>query len=110
MNIYETERRVLRMLAALKGGHLNLDGYDLNLGKKLEGTEHPLSEREFKVVVKALEEKGLVASILERLDGHLIALTAEGRQLMEAEGIAFDTEQVGKTRALFLEWRCRASI
>src|SRR5688572_31013870 len=100
MNIYETERRAMRILAALKGGYLSLDAYTRDVGKRLEVTEFPLSEGEFKALVRALEDKGLVASILERLDGLLITLTAEGRRLMEAEGAVFDSKNIEKTRTL----------
>jgi hypothetical protein len=44
------------------------------------------------------------------LDGVLIALTAEGRTLMEAEGIVFEKEQVEKTQRLFRTWLCEAKI
>ena len=52
-------------------------------------------------LARDLEQKGLVASILERLDGVLIALTAEGRKVMEAEGSVFDESSVEKKRTLF---------
>jgi hypothetical protein len=110
MNIYETERRVMRMLASLQGGYLGVEHYNLDIGKRLEKTNFPISVREFQSVVRALGEKGLVASVFERLDGSLVALTAEGRKLMEAEGFVFNVELVEKTRTLFKEWLCKAEM
>jgi hypothetical protein len=56
MNLYETERRVLRMLAALNGGPISRDTYDRDVGKRFEKTEFPISRREFAVIVRSLEE------------------------------------------------------
>src|SRR5262245_15540631 len=101
MSIYEIERRVMRILASLQGGYLGIDNYSPEIGRQLENTNWPISVGEFRSVVRALEEKGLVASIVERLDGSLVALTAEGRKIVEAEGFMFNLELVEKTRTLF---------
>jgi DNA-binding transcriptional ArsR family regulator len=110
MNIYVPERRVMRILAALKGSHLALDDYNESVRKRLERSNFPLPKDEFRRLVRALEEKGLVASVFERLDGSLIALTVEGRKHMEAEGVVFDPAAVKRTRALFKEWLCKADM
>lgn len=110
MNIYEPERRVLRILAALKGGYLHLEMYDEKVGARLESTNFPLSQSDLWKLAKALEEKGLVASILERLDGLLIALTATGRAVMVSEGATFDAAVVANTRKLFEGGLCKAEM
>jgi hypothetical protein len=110
MNIYVPERRLMKMLAALKGSPLVLDGYDESVGKRLERSSFPLSREEVRTLARSLEEKGLVASIFERLDGLLIALTAEGRKLMEAEGALFESGSLERTRTLFKEWLCKGNI
>lgn len=110
MNVYPTEMRALRLLASLRGGYLHLDSYDRAVGQRLEKTHFPLSRSELNSLIRALEEKGLVASVLERLDGQLVALTVEGRSLMEAQGATFDAADVEKTRARFNEWLCKANM
>src|SRR4051794_2773493 len=110
MSIYGPEHRVMRMLAALKGGPLALDDYDESVGKKLERSNFPLSQDEVRTLVRSLAEKGLVTSIFERLDGFLIALTVDGRKLMEGEGAVFDAASLERTRTLFKEWRCAGQI
>ena len=110
MNIYVPEHRVMKMIAALKGSPLGLDSYDESVGKRIEGSSFPLSQSEVRALARSLEEKGLVASIYERLDGLLIALTLEGRKFMEAEGAVFDAGSLERTRTLFKEWLCKADI
>lgn len=107
MTIEARELRVLRILAALRGHYLALDTYGEVIGQK---TGFPLSKREFWELARELEKKGLVASVLERLDGLLIALTVSGRKLMEAEGAQFDVKDLEKTRRVFASWRCEAEM
>lgn len=110
MNIDLRERRVMRMLAAMRGNALAIESYDERLGKELEGSNFPLSVHEFRTLGRVLEEKGLVASVLERLDGLLIALTTEGRKLMEIDGAVFDPAAVERTRSRFKEGACTAAM
>lgn len=88
----------------------SLDRYDEKVGARLERTNFPLTQQELWKIAKALEEKGLVASVLERLDGLLIALTASGREVMAAEGAAFEAELVAGTRKLFEGGLCKAEM
>lgn len=104
------EMRALKLLAALRGGYLQLDSYDQAVGQRMERSNFPLSRSELSSLIRGLEEKGLVASVLERLDGPLVALTAEGRKLMETEGVSFDPVAVESTRSRFREWLCRANM
>lgn len=110
MNLYESELRVLRMLAKLKGSYLGLDDYSEATGRRLEQTNFPLPKAELCSLVKGLEEKGLAASILERLDGLRVALTAEGRKLMSAEGAVFDKNEVEHTRNIFRAGLCKSEM
>src|SRR3546814_10965543 len=87
----------MRMLAKLEGGYLHIDRYGPSVAARLEKTNFPLEASELQKLLRILESDGMVASIFERLDGLLYALTAKGRAVMEAEGfIRSEERRVGK--------------
>src|SRR3546814_9084315 len=78
-----------------------------SVAARLEKTNCPLEASELQKLLRILESDGMVASIFERLDGLLYALTAKGRAVMEAEGFIFNAAEVAKTRTLFEGWQCK---
>src|SRR3546814_1478426 len=83
----------MRMLAKLEGGYLHIDRYGPSVAARLEKTNFPLEASELQKLLRILESDGMVASIFERLDGLLYALTAKGRAVMEAEGFIFNRSE-----------------
>lgn len=106
----EQEMRAMRILAKLSGWTLAFDAYDPIPGRNSEGSHFPLSKDALQNALRSLEVDGLVASIYERLDGPLYALTAEGRKRMEEEGFRFDPAHITRTQQLFKSYLCRAEI
>src|SRR3546814_5304550 len=105
--IHTRDLRAMRMLAKLEGGYLHIDRYGPSVAARLEKTNFPVEASELQKLLRILESDGMVASIFERLDGLLYALTAKGRAVMEAEGFIFNAAEVAKTRTLFEGWQCK---
>jgi len=97
--------KVLKMLAAQEGGALALDQYeDRDFGR------YRLKKAEAVPALGRLVEEGLVATIYERLDGPMYALSQEGRKIMADRGYSFDGVRIEKTRKLFREWLCKTPL
>ena len=90
----------------MKGGWLPIDTYS----GAAEGGPFPLSAHDLEAALKCLEADGLVASIYERLDGLLYALSQKGRLRMEGEGFRFSDDELNRTRRLFASWLCKVPI
>jgi hypothetical protein len=97
---------VLIILAKLNGAYLTIDMYDHPAVKK----SNRLSHEEVLSSLKILVSEGLVASIFERLDGPLYALSEKGRQIMVQRGFEFDLAKIEKTRSLFSAYLCKTPI
>lgn len=92
---------VLKILAAKKGAFIAPASHDCQL-VNAKG----LKQVELIETLRELEGEGLVASIYERLDGPLFALTVAGREAMGANGCSFDPAQLDNTRRIFEEALC----
>jgi len=89
--------RAAQILAKMSGRVLATDNYQPGQ----DGHLFPLSKSELQLALRALEVAGLAASVLERLEGRMWALTERGRRLAESQGFIFDPAEIERTRELF---------